>query len=159
MPGAHVEHVRLAGLLHDVGKIGVTDELLVRPGPLNEREWDEIRQHPEMAHRMLSGARLDQVSEWVRCHMERPDGTGYPRGLRAEDIPVEAGIVAVANALDAMTNDRPYRTARPFRDAVQEVFEASGTQFLPQVVDVLRSILERNDGELGSSDETSGEVS
>ena len=90
---------------------------------------------------------------------ERPDGTGYPRGLRAEDIPVEAGIVAVANALDAMTNDRPYRTARPFRDAVQEVFEASGTQFLPQVVDVLRSILERNDGELGSSDETSGEVS
>lgn len=145
MPGDQVENVRLAGLLHDVGKIGVTDELLVRPGPLNDEEWAEMRQHPEMAYRMLSGGRLEGVRDWVRAHNERPDGSGYPRGLTAEHIPLEAGILAVANALDAMTNDRPYRAAMAFPDAIAEIRAGSGTQFMPRVVDVLLGIVDRDE--------------
>lgn len=145
LPADHVENVRLAGLLHDVGKVGVTDELLVRPGPLTLAEWKEMRQHPDMAHRMLSGTRLDGVPDWVRAHQERPDGAGYPRGLSGEQIPLEAGIVAVANALDTMIHDRPYRPAHPLEHAVDEITRGAGTQFMPAVVDALNAIVARGD--------------
>lgn len=148
LPRDRVEDVRLAGLLHDVGKIGVTDELLVRPGPLTEDEWDEIRQHPEIGYRMLSAPRLREVREWVRLHHERPDGAGYPLGLRGEQIPLEARIVSVANALDAMTGDRPYRPGIPFAQAVQTIAAGAGTQFDAGVVDVLLRLAARGENEL-----------
>jgi diguanylate cyclase (GGDEF)-like protein/putative nucleotidyltransferase with HDIG domain len=145
-----VEDVRLAGLLHDVGKIGVSEELLVRPGPLTPAEWTEMRQHPEIGYRMLSAPRLAAVREWVRHHHERPDGTGYPAGLVAGDIPLEASILAVANALDTMTNDRPYRAALGFGEAVERIVDGAGTQFAPAVVEVLRRLVERGDAVLGA---------
>lgn len=139
-----IEEVRLAGLLHDVGKIGVSDELISRAGPLEPQEWDEMRQHPEIAYRMLSGADLGDVRTFVRFHHERHDGTGYPNGLVGEQIPIESRIIAVANALDCMIHDRPYRIAIPFRDAVREIRSKSGTQFNPDVVEALARLVERD---------------
>lgn len=145
MPSDRVEDVRLAALLHDVGKIGVTEELLVRPGPLTDEEWQEMRQHPEIGYRMLSAPRLGEVREWVRRHHERPDGAGYPGGLTAADIPLEASIISVANALDAMTGGRPYREPIPFEEAVARIEAGSGTQFAPDVVTVLSRLVARGE--------------
>lgn len=143
-----IEEVRLAGLLHDVGKIGVSDELLSRPGPLSPAEWDEMREHPEIGYRMLSGADLGDVRVFVRCHHEHFDGCGYPEGLSGDQIPLESRIIAVANALDTMINDRPYRLAVPLRDAVREIRALAGAQFCPDVVDALVRVIERDPGEL-----------
>jgi diguanylate cyclase (GGDEF)-like protein/putative nucleotidyltransferase with HDIG domain len=143
LDGARVEDVRLAGLLHDVGKIGVSDELIVRAGPLSAEEWVEMRQHPEIGHRMLSGTRLRDVREWVLHHHERLDGAGYPTGLVGEQIPLESKLIAIANALDTMTHDRPYRLALSFEDAMSEIAAGAGTQFDPVVVDALNRLIER----------------
>jgi diguanylate cyclase (GGDEF)-like protein len=148
-----IEEVRLAGLLHDVGKIGVSDELISRPGPLEPHEWDEMRQHPEIAYRMLSGADLGDVRTFIRFHHERFDGTGYPNGLAGEQIPVESRIIAVANALDCMIHDRPYRIAVPFRDAVREIRGQSGTQFCPETVAALERLVERDPAALVAEQE------
>jgi diguanylate cyclase (GGDEF)-like protein len=148
-----IEEVRLAGLLHDVGKIGVSDELISRPGPLEPHEWDEMRQHPEIAYRMLSGADLGDVRTFVRFHHERFDGTGYPNGLAGEQIPVESRIIGVANALDCMIHDRPYRIAVPFRDAVREIRSKSGTQFCPETVAALERLVERDPAALVADQE------
>jgi diguanylate cyclase (GGDEF)-like protein len=152
-----IEEVRLAGLLHDVGKIGVSDELISRPGPLEPREWDEMRQHPEIAYRMLSGADLGDVRTFVRFHHERFDGSGYPNGLAGEQIPIESRIIAVANALDCMIHDRPYRIAIPFRDAVREIRGLSGTQFCPETVAALDRLVERDPAVLVSEQESEPE--
>jgi diguanylate cyclase (GGDEF)-like protein len=144
MPVDRIEEVRLAGLLHDVGKIGVTDELISRPGPLTDAEWVEMRQHPDIGYRMLSGANLGDVRVYVRFHHERMDGQGYPNGLIGDQIPMESRIISVANALDTMINDRPYRIAIPFRDAIREIVSYSGTQFCPDVVAALERIIARD---------------
>lgn len=144
LPVDRIEEVRLAGLLHDVGKIGVTDELISRPGPLTDAEWEEMRQHPDIGFRMLSGANLGDVRIYVRFHHERIDGQGYPNGLAGVQIPIESRIIGVANALDTMINDRPYRIAIPFRDAIREIVSLSGTQFCPEVVAALERIVARD---------------
>ena len=149
---ARVEDLRVAGLLHDVGKIGISEEILVKDGPLSPSEWEEMRRHPEMGHRMLAGARLDVVRPWVLHHHERLDGTGYPEGLGGEDIPLEAKILAVADAFDAMVHDRPYRTAVGAPAAVAELRRCAGSQFDPDVVGALADLLERGAPEL--SDDT-----
>ena len=144
LPVDRIEEVRLAGLLHDVGKIGVTDELISRPGPLTDAEWEEMRQHPDIGFRMLSGANLGDVRTYVRFHHERIDGQGYPNGLAGTQIPLESRIIGVANALDCMINDRPYRIAIPFRDAIREIVSLSGIQFCPEVVAALERIVARD---------------
>jgi len=162
LPVDRIEEVRLAGLLHDVGKIGVTDELISRPGPLTDAEWEEMRQHPDIGYRMLSGANLGDVRTYVRFHHERIDGQGYPTGLSGAQIPLESRIIGVANALDCMINDRPYRIAIPFRDAIREILSLAGTQFCPDVVGALERIVARdpaaliNDAEPGSGPEVMG---
>jgi len=131
----HVERIRLAGLLHDIGKIGVPDPILRKPGPLTDADWAEMRKHPELGARILSGANLDDLAGWVLAHHERPDGRGYPGGLVDDEIPLEAKILSVADAFEAMTADRPYRSALPTEEALAELRRGAGSQFDGAVVD------------------------
>ncbi len=135
LPPRTVERVHLAGLLHDVGKIGIPDAVLFKPGKLTDAEWDQMRSHPQMGAQMLDSTTLRDVRRWVLAHHERPDGRGYPSGLQGDEIPIEARILAVADSFEAMTADRVYRSAMPVADAIQELIRCSGTQFDPQVVD------------------------
>jgi response regulator RpfG family c-di-GMP phosphodiesterase len=123
-------------LLHDVGKIAVRDSILLKPGKLTESEWVEMRMHPQIGYNILQSIEfLAPAAEIVLCHQERWDGRGYPNGLAGEDIPLGARIFAVADTLDAMTSDRPYRKALSFDTAIAEIRSCSGTQFDPRVVD------------------------
>jgi diguanylate cyclase (GGDEF)-like protein/putative nucleotidyltransferase with HDIG domain len=135
------ERIRLAGLLHDIGKIGVADEILRKPGGLTDSEWAEMRKHPELGARILTGANLDELAVWVLAHHERPDGRGYPSGLSAEEIPLESRILSVADAYEAMTSDRPYRDALPQEVALEELRRGSGTQFDPEIVEAFLTLL------------------
>jgi diguanylate cyclase (GGDEF)-like protein/putative nucleotidyltransferase with HDIG domain len=138
-----VGRVRLAGLLHDVGKVGVPDRILNKPGKLTEEEFEIVKQHPELGARILEHPSLDDVRAWVGAHHERPDGRGYPLGLTAEQIPLEARILAAADAYEAMTCDRSYRSAIGHAAARAELARCAGTQFDRLVVDALLAVLER----------------
>jgi diguanylate cyclase (GGDEF)-like protein len=140
-----VERMQLAGVLHDIGKIGIPDSILKKPGPLEEHEWAEMHKHPELGARILEGAHLDDIAGWVLAHHERPDGMGYPSGLLGKQIPVEARILAVVDAYEAMTNDRVYRPAMPELEARAELLRHSGTQFDEEVVAAFVGLLERED--------------
>jgi two-component system cell cycle response regulator len=129
-----VERVRLAGVLHDIGKIGISDRVLSKPGPLDADEWQEMYTHPEIAARLLSRPEFDDLRAWILAHHERPDGIGYPYGLSGDDIPLEARILAVADAYEAMTADRVYRPALGAEGARAELEGAAGSQFDPKVV-------------------------
>jgi response regulator RpfG family c-di-GMP phosphodiesterase/signal transduction histidine kinase len=132
------ETIRESLLLHDIGKIGIPDALLHKPAPLTEDEWTIMRRHPEMGADLLS--RFDSlapVAEVVHAHHERFDGSGYPRGLRGEEIPLEARLIAVADAWHAMMEDRTYRKALEVNDAVSELVRNRGRQFDPRAVDAL----------------------
>jgi hypothetical protein len=130
------EDLKRAALLHDVGKIGVSDFILHKPGPLTSEEWEEMRRHPGIAYEMLKGVRfLAAPAEIVLSHHERFDGKGYPRALAGDEIPLGARIFAVADTFDAMTSDRPYRRALPWEAARDEIMRHRGTQFDSQVVD------------------------
>jgi len=130
----HVERVRLAGVLHDIGKIGISDSVLSKPGPLDADEWQEMFTHPEIAARLLSRPEFDDLRAWILAHHERPDGLGYPYGLTGDDIPLEARILAVADAYEAMTAERVYRPSLGAETARTELKAGSGTQFDAQVV-------------------------
>jgi len=128
-------------MLHDVGKVGVSDAILRKPGPLDEAEWEEIRKHPEHGYNMLKNVRfLATAGELVLCHHERYDGAGYPRGLRGEEIPLAARIFAVADTFDAITSPRPYKPAHSVEAACREISAHSGAQFDPAVVEVLLAL-------------------
>jgi diguanylate cyclase (GGDEF)-like protein/putative nucleotidyltransferase with HDIG domain len=129
-----VERVQLAGVLHDIGKIGVADAIVNKPGPLTPSEWEEMQKHPEFGARMLERAELWDIAEWVLAHHERPDGKGYPLGLMGDEIPLEARIVAVADSYEAMTTDRVYRQSLGHTAARAELRRGSGTQFDARVV-------------------------
>ncbi len=122
-------------LLHDIGKIGVADNILLKEGKLNEAEWVEMKKHPLVGFEILSGIKfLTGAAEFVLTHHERYDGAGYPFGLKGENIPISARVFAFADTLDAMTSDRPYRKALPFQTVTEEVVRCSGTQFDPGIV-------------------------
>jgi putative two-component system response regulator len=143
-----VELIRRAAPLHDVGKIATPDSILLKPGPLTSQEWEVMRMHTLIGARMLSGGSsiLMQVAERVaRSHHERWDGTGYPHALKGEAIPIEARLVAVADVLDALTHDRPYRKAWPLAKAMAEIAAMRGTYFDPRVVDALMAMQSRNE--------------
>jgi diguanylate cyclase (GGDEF)-like protein/putative nucleotidyltransferase with HDIG domain len=143
LPARKVERVRLAGILHDVGKIGVSDAVLNKPAALTDEEWAEVRRHPEIGARILGHAHLDDLIEWVVAHHERPDGRGFPFGTAGEEIPLEARILAVADAYEAMTSDRPYRPALRRDEAEAELLEGAGTQFDAHVVRAFLDSLKR----------------
>jgi diguanylate cyclase (GGDEF)-like protein len=134
LPQERVERVRLAGVLHDVGKIGVSDRVITKPGPLDADEWREMRTHPEIGARLLAHPEFDDLRGWVLSHHERPDGRGYPQGLAGDSIPIEASILAVADAYEAMTADRAYRPAMGQEAARAELEAGAGTQFDARVV-------------------------
>ncbi|OGO53242.1 MAG: hypothetical protein A2148_01780 [Chloroflexi bacterium RBG_16_68_14] len=128
-------------LLHDVGKIGVPDAILRKPGELTPEEWQLMRQHPAKGCAMLQQVHFLRGAALIaHCHHERYDGTGYPRGLAGEAIPLTARIFAVADAFDAMTSCRPYRQPLSVEEACQEIRRSSGTQFDPQVVEAFRAL-------------------
>ncbi|MCW3010372.1 MAG: Diguanylate cyclase protein/HDIG protein [Solirubrobacterales bacterium] len=147
----HVERIRLAGLLHDIGKIGVSDPVLTKAGPLDAAEWAEVRKHPEFGARILASANLSDLSAWVLAHHERPDGLGYPAGYGGADIQLEARILAVADSYEAMTSDRVYRRGMSPAAAIGELRRHAGTQFDPRVVEAFVVTLERGAGAPGSA--------
>ena len=128
--------------LHDVGKIAVPDTILMKPGPLNKEEFEIVKQHPEWGARILKPLTfMKDIGEMVHQEHERWDGTGYPQGLKGEQIRLEARVIAVADALDAMISDRPYRQSIGLERASQELHRCAGTQFDSIVVDAcLRAI-------------------
>jgi putative nucleotidyltransferase with HDIG domain len=133
-----LEIVRLGALLHDIGKIGIPDDVLRKPGALTAAEYDTIKQHPVLGARILRSVPfLARHLEIVELHHERPDGRGYPYGFRGDDIPLAARIVHVADAYDAMTSARAYRCARPAGDALRELWRCAGTEFHAEVVGAL----------------------
>ena len=145
-----VQRIRLAGVLHDIGKIGVPDSILCKPGPLTTEEMAQMRRHPELGARILSSRELDDVREWILAHHERPDGAGYPNGLSEGQIPVEAAILAVADAYEAMTSDRVYRMAIGRERARRELLEHAGTQFSEPVVAAFLRALDRESASVSS---------
>ena len=132
-----LRQIEKAAILHDIGKIGVADAVLSKPGPLNESEWEEMRRHPELGRQVLNGIDfLRDAAEVVYAHHERWDGQGYPCGLKGEEIPLGARIFTVVDAYCAMTSHRPYRKAMPHRKAIDEILRNAGGQFDPAVVRV-----------------------
>jgi diguanylate cyclase (GGDEF)-like protein len=141
MSSERCERIRYAGVVHDVGKIGVPDAILCKPGALTPEEEAEMRKHPEIGARILAGSELSDISAWVVAHHERPDGNGYPLGLNRDEIPLEALILAVADAYEAMTNDRPFRAALPPVSAQNELIRGVGRQFDASVVHAFLSVV------------------
>jgi diguanylate cyclase (GGDEF)-like protein len=139
----HVERVRLAGVLHDVGKVGVSNGLLSKAGPLDDEEWREMRTHPEIAARLLEGADFEDLARWILSHHERVDGTGYPHALSGDEIPIESRILAVADAYEAMTANRVYSPALGDDAARDELTAGSGAQFDGDVVAAFLNAIDR----------------
>jgi putative two-component system response regulator len=139
------EAIRLASPLHDIGKIGLPDEILLKPGPLNADEQEMMRGHTDIGYSLLADRDdqlLDLAASIAVTHHEHVDGNGYPRGLSGDEIMIESRIVAVADAFDAMTQERPYRAARAVEDALDELTAQAGKQFDEEVVEALLSSLD-----------------
>jgi len=140
-----VELARLAGSLHDLGKLAIPEEILRKPGPLNEAERLVLERHPQIGYRMLESLGVEPIASWVLHHHERWDGTGYPRGLGGARIPLGSRILFVADAYDAMTTDRVYRRRVPHERAIAELERCAGTQFDPRVVEAFVAGVERSE--------------
>ncbi len=142
-----LEHVRRGALLHDIGKMGIPDSVLLKPGTLNEREWEIMRQHPEYAYKLLVPIEyLHPVLDIPYCHHEKWDGSGYPRGLIGDDIPLPARIFAIVDVWDALTSDRPYRLAWSKEKALSHIANQSRKHFDPTVVEVFLKIHKDGNG-------------
>ncbi len=142
-PG-RIDLLQMAASLHDIGKIFISREILDKPGPLDEAEWEELRHHPMMGYQLVRTRVPDVVSRVVLTHHERCDGTGYPDAIPARKIPLEARILQVADAFDAITSNRPYQPALPVAYALNEMVRWSGTQFDPSVVEAIISLAGRS---------------
>src|SRR4051812_48448898 len=145
----HIARVKLAGVLHDIGKVGVPDSVLQKAGPLDDGDWEEMHKHCELGSRLLSGAGMEDIAAWVLSHHERPDGSGYPAGLSGAEIAPEARIIAVADAYEAMVANRVYRPGLGPLRARAELEKGSGTQFDSIVVEAFLRCLMRSDKALG----------
>jgi diguanylate cyclase (GGDEF)-like protein len=142
-----IARIRLAGLLHDVGKIGVPDDILNKPARLTVEEFAQMQRHSTLGGEIVAAAELAEESYWVRHHHERYDGTGYPDHLAGGEIPLESRIILACDAYEAMASDRPYRTALGHAFAIEELRRHAGTQFDPEVVEALCRVLDSRDGD------------
>ncbi len=135
------EQARIAGILHDIGKIDIPPHILNKAGPLTDEEWEQIKQHPEMGAMLLTALTdFPGIADGVHCHHERYDGTGYPDGLIGDNIPEIARIIAVVDAFDAMTTERPYRAAVTSAQALELLQQNAGTQFDPAMVVIFHDL-------------------
>ncbi|MFO1470779.1 MAG: HD domain-containing phosphohydrolase [Turneriella sp.] len=134
-----------ASMMHDVGKIGIPDAILLKPGKLTEEEFHIMKSHPKIGYQLLSGLESDMIqmaASIALTHHEKFDGSGYPQGLRGEDIPVAGRIVAIADVFDALTTDRPYKQAWSFKEAAQFIRDGSGSQFDPALITYFDSVID-----------------
>jgi diguanylate cyclase (GGDEF)-like protein len=151
LPPERVEMIRTAGVLHDVGKIGITDSILLKPGALTDEEFEEMRRHSELGRDIIAGAGMTEIADWVLHLHERWDGGGYPNGVSAEAIPLESRILASADALEAMTYPRVYRPALTMDEALAELERGAGAQFDPVVALRLVSLVRTGELVVGNA--------
>jgi diguanylate cyclase (GGDEF)-like protein/PAS domain S-box-containing protein len=138
-----LDELELLAVLHDLGKIGIPNSILDKPGPLTPDEWDQMKQHPEIGYRIAgSSPELTSISAYILAHHERWDGSGYPKGLKGEEIPLLSRILSVADAFDAMTSERPYGSVKSKEEALREIHRYSGSQFDPSVTAVFLEIVD-----------------
>jgi putative nucleotidyltransferase with HDIG domain len=141
LPEQQLTSIRVGALLHDIGKLAIPDRILLKPGPLNERERRIMQKHVRVGYELVRGIDfLTEAAEIVLTHHERCDGSGYPQGLKAADIPMGAKIFAIADTVDAMTSDRPYRAALPFLAAREQIKRGSGKEYDSRVAEVFLQI-------------------
>lgn len=144
LPTQIIENIKHAGLLHDIGKIGIKDEILFKNKNLNDEEWLQIKMHPSKGEEIIKSLPfLAEIAGIIRHHHERFDGQGYPQGIKGENIELGARILAIADSFDAMTSDRPYRKALSLEEAKNELLKGKGAQFDPRIVDYFLQILEK----------------
>ncbi|MDO9545871.1 MAG: HD domain-containing phosphohydrolase, partial [Pelolinea sp.] len=137
-----ITHIQRGAILHDIGKMGVPDNILLKAGPLTDEEWEVMRMHPEFAYDMLYKIPfLQKAAEIPYCHHEKWDGSGYPRGLRGEEIPIAARIFAIVDVWDALRSDRPYRKAWTDEAAFDEIKRGKGTHFDPVVLQAFIDVI------------------
>ena len=137
MEESELPNIERGALLHDIGKIGIMDEILLKKGDLTEKDWEEIKRHPQIARDLLSNVKLlEDALDIPYSHHENWDGSGYPQGLKGEQIPLSARIFAVVDTFDAMTSTRPYRHAWTKSEAIQYLIDQKGIKFDPDVVDL-----------------------
>ena len=150
LPASSMQHIEDAAILHDIGKVAVDDRVLNKVGKLSDDDWAMIRRHPVTGSELvMKMSVMDKVGYWIRHHHERPDGKGYPDGLKEDEIPIESCIISVVDAFDAMVggpakeDQRPYRQPMSREDAIAELRRHAGTQFHAQVVEVFIAIVQR----------------
>jgi diguanylate cyclase (GGDEF)-like protein len=137
-----LNELRLLAILHDIGKISISDNIILKPDKLTPEEWEIIKKHPEVGYRLAKSSRdLEQIAVGILHHHERWDGKGYPEGIKGKKIPVISRIVSIADAFDAMTNDRPYRKALSRDEAIEEIKREAGSQFDPTLAKLFIEIL------------------
>lgn len=146
LPTPKISDLRLLAQFHDIGKVGITDRILYKRGLLTPEEVAEMQRHCEIGHRIAQSAPdLLPIADWILKHHEWWNGRGYPLGLKGEEIPLECRILAIADAYDAMTNDRPYQRKMPHREAVAELKKCSGMQFDPLLVEKFLEVIKKMD--------------
>jgi HD-GYP domain-containing protein (c-di-GMP phosphodiesterase class II) len=142
LPESTLPDLRLLGRFHDIGKVGIPDNILFKPGRLTDGEYEIMKRHSEIGYRIAqSSADLAPIADWILKHQEWWNGEGYPLGLKGEEIPLPSRLLAVVDAYDAMTNDRPYRKAMTHEQAIVELERCAGTQFAPDLVGIFKSII------------------
>jgi HD-GYP domain-containing protein (c-di-GMP phosphodiesterase class II) len=140
-----LDELNLLATLHDIGKISIPDNIIFKPGKLNEMEWKIVKKHPEIGHRIAKTTpELSTIADGILTHHEWWDGNGYPRGLKECEVSIISRIVSIVDAYDAMTSDRPYRKALSKETAIKELKRCSGTQFDPDLVNNFILLLQKN---------------
>ncbi len=139
-----LDDLRLLSLLHDIGKVGIDDCILNKPGKLTNEEWKQMKHHTEIGYRIaMSTPQLKHIAEYILHHHERWDGTGYPKGLKCGEIPLLSRVLAVADAYDAMTEDRIYRRALSWKSSIEEIEKCTGTQFDPDIARLFSELIRK----------------